>query len=117
MIKYINLMKKILDQGLPQSDTISLFGETLEFDLIRDGFPLVTTRKINYKAAFGELACFLKGQTDVRFFIENGVNFWKEDCGKSSWKFSGKKKDENGFYSLSIKGPLGRPNTQLIKGK
>lgn len=94
MIKYLNLMKKILDHGLPQGDTLSLFGESVDFDLIRDGFPLVSSRKIYYKAAFGELACFLKGQTDVRFFKENGVNFWNDDCNKPSWKFSGKKKDE-----------------------
>ena len=91
MINYLTLMKKILYKGLPQGDTISLFGETLEFDLHKDGFPLVSSRKINYKAAFGELACFLQGFSDLKQFHSMGVKFWDADCNKPSWVYSGKK--------------------------
>jgi len=95
MINYLNLMDKILTKGLPQGDTISLFGESLDFDLERDGFPLVSSRKINYKAAFGELACFLKGYTSALQFQGAGVNFWNADCKKPSWAMSGKKTHDN----------------------
>jgi thymidylate synthase len=88
-------MGKILEKGLPQGNTISLFGESLEFDLHKDGFPLVSSRKINYKAAFGELACFLKGTTDNRNFIKNGVNFWTADCNKTSWVYSEYKRHDH----------------------
>jgi thymidylate synthase len=84
MKSYLDLMKKIIFEGTKKSDTISLFGESLEFDL-REGFPIVTTRKINYQAAFAELACFLKGFTDVKQFKAMGVNFWDHDAYKSSW--------------------------------
>jgi len=85
MINYILLMKKVLAKGQSHNGTLSLFGEGLSYDL-RRGFPIVTTRKINYKAALGELACFLKGETDVREFQKKDVNFWNADCSKSSWQ-------------------------------
>jgi len=93
MISYISLMKKIMFEGQNSNGTLSLFGETLDFDL-RNGFPLVTTRKINYKAAFGELSCFLNGYTDVRSFKAQGVNFWDDDCYKEKWANNPNKRHE-----------------------
>lgn len=90
MRNYRELMEKIIREGIEKADTLSLFGESLEFNL-KHGFPLITTRKINYQAAFAELACFLNGFTDVRQFNEMGVNFWDHDCYKESWEKSGKK--------------------------
>lgn len=84
MQQYLDLMNKIIRDGFKKPDSYSLFGESLEFDLSR-GFPLIESRKINYKAAFAELACFLKGYTDVRQFNKMGVNFWDNDCYKYSW--------------------------------
>lgn len=82
-------MERVLLHGekrqSPNSETISLFGESLVFDL-EEGFPLVTTRKINYRAAFGELFCFLNGYTDLRSFKKEGVNFWDADCQKENWQ-------------------------------
>lgn len=96
MNNYTALMYKIMKEGVEKSDTLSLFGETLEFDL-RDFFPLVATRKINYKAAFAELACFLEGFTDVRQFRTMGVNFWDADCFKESWN-----KNENKMHEFDL---------------
>lgn len=90
MKNYIALMKKIIKEGHEKNDTFSLFGETLEFNLA-EGFPLITTRKMNFNLVSGELACFLKGYSDVREFQNLGVNFWDADCNKDSWVNSGKK--------------------------
>lgn len=84
MKQYNDLMRKIIFEGVKKSDTLSLFGETLEFDL-REGFPVVTTRLINYQAAFAELACFLHGLTSAEEFRNMGVKFWDHDAYKSSW--------------------------------
>lgn len=87
-------MRKVIYAGNTQGDTKSLFGESLHFN-IEQFFPLVTTRKVNYKAAFAELLCFTRGYTDVRSFQAEGVNFWNADCYKDSWKNSGYQKHEH----------------------
>ena len=84
MKNYIKLMSKIIKEGETKGDTLSLFGETLDFDL-QKGFPIITTRKINFSAVKGELTCFLRGFTDIRSFNKEGVNFWNADCSKESW--------------------------------
>lgn len=94
MKNYKELMEKIIREGYIKKGTLSLFGESLEFNLTQ-GFPLVTTRKINYKAAFAELACFLEGFTDVRQFNSMGVNFWDHDAYKKSWSENPAKKHEH----------------------
>lgn len=90
MKNYQKLMSKIIKDGIDKSSTVSLFGETLTFNLA-EGFPILTTRKMNYSAAFAELACFIRGYTDVRQFREMGVKFWDADCAKESWSNSGYK--------------------------
>lgn len=84
MKNYLDLMRKVIREGSEKSGTFSLFGQSLEFNLA-DSFPLLTSRKIYYKGAFAELACFLKGTTEITDFNERGVNFWDADCNKPSW--------------------------------
>jgi thymidylate synthase len=57
--------------------TRSLFGYQMRFDLSK-GFPLITTKKVNIKAVIIELLWFLKGETNIRFLVQNDVKIWNE---------------------------------------
>jgi thymidylate synthase len=84
--QYLNLLQKILYEGERREDrtgvgTISVFGGELEHDF-QLGFPLLTTKKMSLKSIFTELKWFLKGDTNIRFLVQNGCNIWNGDCYK-----------------------------------
>lgn len=79
-ITYRNLVDRIQKEGNFRGDrtgtgTQSLFGPQMEFNLI-NGFPLLTTKKINFDDIWTELRWFLKGDTNIKFLKENGCNIW-----------------------------------------
>ncbi|MCE8966465.1 thymidylate synthase [Bacteroides fragilis] len=87
MEQYLDLLKETLNYGEKRSDrtgtgTISLFGLQRSYDL-RDGFPLVTTKKVFTKGIIYELLWMLKGDTNIKYLNENGVHIW-DDWAKPS---------------------------------
>ncbi|OGT58979.1 MAG: thymidylate synthase [Gammaproteobacteria bacterium RIFCSPHIGHO2_12_FULL_43_28] len=82
MRQYLNYLQHILDHGVKKVDrtgvgTLSVFGYQMRFPL-RDGFPLVTTKKLHMKSIIHELLWFLRGETNIAYLKENGVSIWNE---------------------------------------
>ena len=80
--EYLNLCKTILENGITKDDrtgvgTKSIFGYQMKFDLNK-GFPLLTTKKINFNLVWSELLWFIKGDTNIKFLLENKNNIWNE---------------------------------------
>jgi len=94
--EYLDLAKRIINEGSVRDDrtgtgTRSVFGHQMRFDL-QKGFPLLTTKRVFFKLIKSELLWFLKGDTNIRFLLENNNHIWDE------WAFERfvKSEDYNG---------------------
>lgn len=79
-------MRNVLINGETREDrtnigTKSIFGTSMTFDL-REGFPLITTKKTWFKGILAELLFFISGKTDTKILEKQGVNFWKGNTSK-----------------------------------
>jgi thymidylate synthase len=86
-LDYQNLLQDILDNGVKKSDrtgtgTLSVFGRQIRHNM-KDGFPLLTTKKMAVKAMMTELKWFLRGDTNIKYLVDNNCHIWDGDCYKS----------------------------------
>lgn len=82
MKQYLDLLQKVLTEGVQKEDrtgtgTISIFGHQSRYKM-SDGFPVLTTKKLNLKSIIHELLWFLNGDTNIKYLNDNGVHIWDE---------------------------------------
>ena len=85
--QYQTLLKDILSYGVDKNDrtgtgTKSIFGYMIYHNM-RDGFPLLTTKKVAFKTMATELMWFLMGDTNIKYLVDNGVHIWDGDAYKA----------------------------------
>ena len=85
--QYTDLLQTILDYGVDKKDrtgtgTKSIFGYTIRHNM-KEGFPLLTTKKIPFKLVVTELIWFLRGDTNIKFLVDNGCHIWDGDAFKN----------------------------------
>ncbi len=101
--QYLALMRDILEKGDKQVDehteavTWSLFGRQIRFDLKKDGFPLLTTKKVYWKGVLHEIYWFFSGQNNIRYLVDNNVHIWDD----YPYKIYLEKMDKGGAEKLS----------------
>ena len=88
--QYLQLLQDILDNGVKKKDrtgtgTISVFGRQIRHKM-SDGFPLLTTKKMHWKSIVTELLWFLRGDTNIKYLVDNGCHIWDGDAYKNYHK-------------------------------
>ena len=86
-ISYQKLLQDILENGITKTDrtgtgTLSVFGRQIRHKM-QEGFPLLTTKKMAWKTIVTELLWFLKGDTNIKFLVDNGCHIWDGDAFKN----------------------------------
>ena len=84
--QYTDLLQDILDNGVKKETrnggTLSVFGKQIRHDM-REGFPLLTTKKMAWKSIVTELLWFLRGDTNIKYLVDNGCHIWDGDAYKN----------------------------------
>ena len=85
--QYTDLLQTILDYGIEKKDrtgtgTKSIFGYQIRHDM-QSGFPLLTTKKMYWKGIVTELLWFLRGDTNIKYLVDNGCHIWDGDAYKN----------------------------------
>ncbi len=102
-LDYQNLLQDILDNGVEKKDrtgtgTISVFGRQIRHNM-SDGFSLLTTKKMAWRQIVTELLWFLKGDTNIKFLVDNDCHIWDGDAYKKYW-FNWRPMKEDCYYKL-----------------
>ena len=81
--QYLDLLRDILENGTYKNTRAgwvkSVFGRTMRFNL-KEGLPLLTTKKVFYKGIIHELLWFLSGDTNIKYLVDNNVHIWDDDA-------------------------------------
>ena len=118
--QYTDLLQDILDNGVTKSDrtgtgTKSIFGYTIRHNM-KDGFPLLTTKKMPFRLIATELLWFLRGDTNIKYLVDNDCHIWDGDCFanylKTRDRFSNK---DNVKEDVVINGRNGSSNRTYTK--
>jgi thymidylate synthase len=99
--QYTDLLQDILDNGVKKQDrtgtgTLSVFGRQIRHDM-KTGFPLLTTKKMAFKTMVTELLWFLRGDTNIKYLVDNGCHIWDGDAYKNYEKSIIQSHKENGL--------------------
>jgi thymidylate synthase len=91
--QYTDLLQDILDNGVTKQDrtgtgTLSVFGRQIRHKM-SDGFPLLTTKKMPFKTITTELLWFLRGDTNIKYLVDNNCHIWDGDAYKNYLKWAG----------------------------
>jgi len=92
--QYLDLLKDILQNGISKGDrtgtgTLSVFGRQIRHKM-SEGFPLLTTKKMAWKQIVTELIWFLRGDTNIKFLLDNDCHIWDGDCYKKYSDYTNK---------------------------
>lgn len=103
--QYLDLMRQIWTQGHERSDrtgvgTRSIFGATMRFDLSGNAVPLLTTKRVYWKAAAREMLWFLTGDTNIRALVAQGVHIWTDWPLDAYRRATGEAIDRDAFEAL-----------------
>ena len=105
--QYQALLQDILDNGVRKEDrtgtgTLSVFGRTIRHKM-SEGFPLLTTKKVYFKGIVTELLWFLRGDTNIKFLVDNDCHIWDGDAYKNYSKIAGSVEEPD--YDIHVDDP------------
>jgi thymidylate synthase len=114
--QYQALLQDILDNGIKKQDrtstgTLSVFGRQIRHKM-SEGFPLLTTKKMYFKGIVTELLWFLRGDTNIKFLVDNGCHIWDGDAYKRYVKWVESPENQNNKWEI-VKIPM--PKEDFIK--
>jgi thymidylate synthase len=91
-LQYQALVRDILENGVKKQtrngETLSVFGRQIRHNLKDGKFPLLTTKKMYFKGIVTELLWFLRGDTSIKYLLENDCNIWTGDAFRNYWEYN-----------------------------
>jgi len=105
--QYTALLQDILDNGVRKEDrtgtgTLSVFGRQIRHKM-SEGFPLITTKKMYWKGIVTELLWFLRGDTNIKFLVDNDCHIWDGDAYKNYSRIAGSVEEPD--YDIHVDDP------------
>lgn len=104
--QYLKLLKDILDNGVEKEtrngNTISVFGRQIRHKM-SEGFPALTTKKLAFKTMTTELLWFLRGDTNIKYLVDNNCHIWDGDAYKNYCKIAGSMEEPD--YDIHVDDP------------